>query len=682
MSLHDGFFLSVEHIDMVSEKAQIKINKAPRNAIRYRPDIDGLRAIAVIAVVLFHAFPDKFSNGFAGVDVFFVISGFLITKIICQSLDDGSFSFSYFYARRVQRLLPSLLFVLISFWAISRSLLLPEDFILLGKHLWGAATFTSNFVFLLENDYFDVANVYKPLLHLWSLAVEEQYYLIWPVFLSCIFIFGSKRFLKLFVLSSILMSIFFIFVMHEYRDALFYMLPARVCELSLGGFLGVVRPRQHNYFYEFIKHKICYASLLFLLMLTLFLPFGLAIEKPLIVTFSCVLTALLIASGMVGPANRFLSNKYFVYLGLISYPLYLWHWPLISLCYLTLPGELNTELAMPSMASLMLAISGAALLAVFSREVIERLVNRLISYFSSKSYPSKAVLISGLLTLTLVGIVGFLSQKGVFLTEHQIRAVEFKQQALKRGPDYANGSCFIGNPQFSIDHFDHNLCFSKRGTAGPNVFMWGDSYASTYFYSMSKVVNHMGGSFSAIAAASCPPIISFFHEGMPNCQNINGFVLNHIENHDYSTLVLSANWLGSLIRIPNFEAQDLEDTVKQLESVGVTNIVVVGQAPWWRLRLYRLLQHNYILKGYRLPRHADQWLQNGLFFEDKKLKKIFSKYEKVHYLSVLDHICGQNSCPVVIDLNGRMGELTTFDDGHPSFNQAHVTVKLIEKFIK
>jgi len=151
--------------------------------VKYRPDIDGLRAVAVLSVVVFHAFPELMKGGFIGVDIFFVISGFLISTIIFQNLDRGTFSFSEFYARRIRRIFPALLLVLIATYGFGWFALLADEYKQLGKHIVAGAGFVSNLVLWSEAGYFDNSAETKPLLHLWSLGIEEQFYIIWPFIL-------------------------------------------------------------------------------------------------------------------------------------------------------------------------------------------------------------------------------------------------------------------------------------------------------------------------------------------------------------------------------------------------------------------------------------------------------------------------------------------------------------------
>src|SRR5579859_3935441 len=207
------------------------------HVIKYRPDVDGLRAVAVISVVIFHAFPTLLSGGFVGVDVFFVISGYLITSIIVSDLDDGRFSFATFYTRRIRRLFPALLVVLAACLVAGWFLLLPDEYQQLGKHVAGGAAFIANFIFWKEANYFDTSANTKILLHLWSLGVEEQYYLIWPALVLAV----RKTRFNLALISIVLLVGSFAISVHSAATnppAAFYSPLSRFWELLAGGLLA------------------------------------------------------------------------------------------------------------------------------------------------------------------------------------------------------------------------------------------------------------------------------------------------------------------------------------------------------------------------------------------------------------------------------------------------------------
>ena len=205
---------------------------------KYRPDIDGLRAIAVIAVLAFHAFPTFAESGFVGVDIFFVISGYLISTIIVQALEDGTFTFREFYARRIRRILPALNLILIFTYILGWWVLLAEEFKQLSKHILSSVVFVSNFVLRNDLGYFDNSAESKPLLHLWSLAIEEQFYLIWPFLL---WVAWKRKFNLLGVAFSLgLLSLILSVVgTHKYPQATFYFPHTRCWELLFGSVLAI-----------------------------------------------------------------------------------------------------------------------------------------------------------------------------------------------------------------------------------------------------------------------------------------------------------------------------------------------------------------------------------------------------------------------------------------------------------
>ncbi|PXA98275.1 acyltransferase, partial [Nostoc sp. 3335mG] len=208
--------------------------------MQYRSDIDGLRAVAVGGVVLFHALPWSLTGGFIGVDVFFVLSGYLITAIIRGEAERGEFSIAKFYERRFRRIMPALLAVVIATTIASVVILPPTELRAYGKSLLGVAGFASNFVFWLDSGYFDASSAEKPLLHTWSLAVEEQFYILWPIIAAALVGTGRKRALPIFVWATVIMSLALAaYMVRADPSQAFYLLPSRAWELGLGALLAV-----------------------------------------------------------------------------------------------------------------------------------------------------------------------------------------------------------------------------------------------------------------------------------------------------------------------------------------------------------------------------------------------------------------------------------------------------------
>ncbi|MER1647635.1 acyltransferase [Enterobacter hormaechei] len=296
--------------------------------IKYRPEIDGLRAIAVILVVVYHAFPTVIPGGFIGVDIFFVISGFLITSILKAEISTGKYSIKEFYRRRIDRLFPALLLVMFSVYIFGWFTLFSDEFMQLGKQLAGGAGFIANIVLYSETGYFNATSATKPFLHLWSLGIEEQFYLLFPIILY----FSYRKKLNLVLVVGILAAISFalnIFSISENIERTFYLPQYRHWELLLGAILALLLHGEKG------KQPIkLLASALTVLSVAVIIitAFTLTSAAPfpgwyalLPVVASVFLIYGLQSDSLIKPI---LSSRPFVFVGLISYPLYLWHWPL------------------------------------------------------------------------------------------------------------------------------------------------------------------------------------------------------------------------------------------------------------------------------------------------------------------------------------------------------------------
>ena len=300
-----------------------------RPHVAYRPDIDGLRAIAVLAVVGFHYFPERVPGGFVGVDVFFVISGYLITSILLRSLQDGTFSIAGFYGRRVRRIFPALAVILAASFVLGWALLMPLEFKQLGKQIVSGALFVANFLFWSEAGGYFFNPEAKPLLHLWSLSIEEQFYIVWPVLLWFVW---SRRWPLLSTIAAITFVSFATNIILTTNDPVagFFSPISRAWELGLGALLAYWHTSMKGEAYPSSNRGLSMIGLLmiggtiFLLDKTATFP-GWWAAVPVLGTF------LVIAAGPGSLLNqRLLSVPALVWIGLISYPLYLWHWVLLT----------------------------------------------------------------------------------------------------------------------------------------------------------------------------------------------------------------------------------------------------------------------------------------------------------------------------------------------------------------
>lgn len=462
----------------------------------YRPDIDGLRAVAVLSVVLFHAFPNFLQGGFIGVDIFFIISGYLIGSILIKGMQQGTFSFADFYARRVRRIFPALAVVLVAVLAFGWFALFPDEFRKLGRHVFGGTAFISNFFLWNEVGYFDTAAETKPLLHLWSLGIEEQFYIFWPVLLAL----ASRLRWNMLAMALVLGAVSFamnIFGVHKFASATFYSPASRVWELLMGAslaymtvnhlrpFVGVRRPHGVSQF-EFdgarMRHAASVAGLA-LLAVAMFI----VTRKDAFPGWWALLpttgAVLLIAAGPQAVVNRYLlSNRVMVWIGLVSYPLYLWHWPLLSYAQIIESGTPSSK------------VRGAAVLASF---VLAIATYWLVEKPLRGTTRGRAKVIGLSLVMLALGVGGIAIYRMKGLPQ---RASVVDNAALQKDlivvEDRNNALACKARYGFKLDS---EYCLMDDVKRDPTVVVIGDSHAyhlnagqSRYWNARGENVLHLG----------------------------------------------------------------------------------------------------------------------------------------------------------------------------------------------
>jgi peptidoglycan/LPS O-acetylase OafA/YrhL len=388
---------------------------------KYRPDIDGLRAVAVLAVVAFHAFPSWIKGGFIGVDVFFVISGYLISTIIFENLDRGTFSFTEFYARRIKRIFPALIIVLVACFIFGWFVLVGDEYKRLGAQVFAGSFFTSNFLFWRMAGYFDKWAYAKPLLNLWSLGIEEQFYIVWPLVLWL----GFKRRYNLLSISVVIGSASFFLNIYQVdvnSVADFYSPLTRFWELMSGGILAWVKLYKSNLLdNKLIKKDLILSTFSFFGFALIIFGFfyindgmGFPGVWALIPVFG---SALIIYSGPKALVNRLiLSNSIAVWFGLISFPLYLWHWPLLSFARILHSQYLSV---------------GIRIFCIFSSIVLAWVTYKFIELPIRRVKVSRYVLIKLVILITLIGFAGAYSYyKNGFLDREVASSIGSSKEAL------------------------------------------------------------------------------------------------------------------------------------------------------------------------------------------------------------------------------------------------------------
>lgn len=362
----------------------------------YRPDIDGLRAVAVLCVVIFHAFPSLLPGGFIGVDIFFVMSGYLISTIIFESLINCKFSFFEFYLRRAKRIFPSLIVILFFCYVVGWNILFSLEFKGLSKHIFSGSIFLSNMASFMESGYFDVSADFKPLLHLWSLGIEEQFYIVWPLVLWLSW--KRKANFKYVIILCIFLSFALnLWTVNKNTNAAFYLPHMRFWELLIGSLLAyytVFEKTETSRLAARYSGKLSMIGAILLIISLVFISKEKAFPGwwALVPT---VATACLIMAGPTAWINRkLLSLDWMVWIGLISFPLYLWHWPLMSFVRILLDGHVSAYM-------MCLVIITSVLMSWLTYEFIETPIR--FGEFSKRSYYA----LTGLLMLT--GMVGLFS---------------------------------------------------------------------------------------------------------------------------------------------------------------------------------------------------------------------------------------------------------------------------------
>jgi peptidoglycan/LPS O-acetylase OafA/YrhL len=444
----------------------------------YRKDIDGLRCLAVVPVVAFHAFPHLLTGGFVGVDVFFVISGFLISGQIQNELRAKRFSISGFYARRVRRIFPALTIVLLSTLALGWALLLPSEFAQLIKHVIGGATFSSNFVLWNEVGYFDKASELKPLLHLWSLGVEEQFYILWPIILMAVYRLNWPAGLTILIVAGLSFGSSLWWIRHDPSGAFFLPFP-RFWELLLGALLAELPERVRAR--PILRDLGSFAGLAAILVATVALSQD-SHYPGLRAVLPTLGAAVLIASGTQALVNKhLLSSRLFVAIGKISYPLYLWHWPLLSFLDITNAGSAPIRLCV---------VAVSIVLAGLTWRLIERPIR---AQPSPRFAPQLAVALTGVLLLALASLRIDTLSVALNLTAPDAYEWPASMNATKE--------C---RAKYGLPDYPEPFCVESRPDLPPSVMIIGDSNANHWMPGLAQA--YLNLNVINIGGGGCLPI--------------------------------------------------------------------------------------------------------------------------------------------------------------------------------
>ena len=652
---------------MVIVRASLQQRIGDFYKLKYRAEIDGLRALAVIPVILFHAGFELFSGGFVGVDVFFVISGYLITTILIEDIENKRFSIVNFYERRARRILPALFFVMLVCIPFAWMWMLPSQMKDFSQSLVAVSLFASNILFWRESGYFDAAAEEKPLLHTWSLAVEEQYYVLFPIFLILAWRFGKNR---VFWMIVVMAAISLLLSEQGWRDkatANFYLAPTRAWELFAGSIASFVVQKQG-------VQKNNFLATLGLVAIT-FSIFFYDETTPFPSVYALVpvlgVVLLVIYADKETYASKLLSTKGFVGIGLISYSAYLWHQPLFAFARIS-SFEHPTIL-------LMLALS---LLSIFLAYISWRYIEQ---PFRKKAQMSRQkiflVSVTGILMFATLGVVGH-KTNGFFdyiTTQHQRDVLRTALPSPKRADCHTGGRDYL-NYSNSCEYFSSNT----------TVAVFGDSHTVELAYALAEKLQTEGHGVKHLSFSGCVPIYGS-EQNLDHFVNVNGIkecaswtkqtIDGLIADERISTVVISYRIAYSLYGDHENTYPHLIDErgdknrrliwsslitmIQKLEEAGKKTIFV-QQAP----ELPRFI-------GYLVPKN-DETFAEGVS-RSWWHKRVSFVYENINDLSMItdvidlaDVFCEENLCFSVLD-----NKALYFDDNHMSVAGARLAAHAI-----
>jgi peptidoglycan/LPS O-acetylase OafA/YrhL len=640
--------------------------------MRYRPEIDGLRAVAVIPVILFHAGVQTFSGGFVGVDIFFVISGFLITSIIAAELNQGRFSILTFYERRARRILPALFLVMATTLPLAWLWLLPQEMQDFSQSLVAVPTFTSNLLFWQTSGYFAPATELKPMLHTWSLAVEEQFYVFFPLLLMLIWRLGMKWVLAVLLVAALGSLGAAEWTAHTKPIASFYLLPTRAWELLVGAFVALymARPRSGPPT-PAMTAQLGSAVGLALVTYAVFwydkqTPFpGLYALPPtlgaaLIILFASPQTAV----------GKLLASKPFVSIGLISYSAYLWHQPLLALA--------KYKMGHPHDQSILLMLAAASLaLAWLSWRYVEA------PFRNPKAFTRQQIFglsLAGNALFIGLGVWGNLAEgyPNRFLRMDAVYA--HRGEPLQRLEE-----CFLLTANASTLNVDN--CAKRKGRPG-NILLLGDSHAASVYPGLAEYLDQHHQALGMITASYCLPLLEHFPPNRsvtatPRCEAINQKIMGLIQSHHFDLIVVStymSEWGFKEDKGANYPGyyQDFLAKIKALNAS--TPVLMVGHLPVWTASLPQLVLRESVDRAYSsvsdIPDHSPLGVQEGLFAVDQKLKADLGALD-IPYVSLVDRLCPQGACQRFVPTEqGR--RLMSFDYGHLGLeSSAYVAQQII-----
>lgn len=608
-------------------------------------------------MIAYHAFPTRLRGGFIGVDVFFVLSGFLISGNIFHGIARGSFSLVEFYGRRCRRIIPALAVVLVAVTSLSFLVSSGIFFNRLGRHLVAGATFTSNILLLRESGYFDAASELKPFLHLWSLGIEEQFYLFWPALL----LLASWARLKRAVLVLALVGVSFAVNLrwaahHPAKD--FYLLQSRLWELLAGCALALFRGASSAATDG--THERPFADQMALLGFALLSVAAIVIDNHSRfpgwwASLPTGATCLIIAAGPSASLNRtVLSHRGMVFVGLISYPLYLWHWPLLALLR-------DAQGAEPSAIARLTVVALAFALSFLTYRFVERPTQRFFSFRRAGWAKSPAFAVgASVMLLGALALVGLSIQRDVLVSrdsKNHPLAYELQKYAAYDNSATQVGRCFVDTSR-AFDGFAEP-CYRGDGQKS-QILLLGDSHAAHLYPGLAEVLRGSPVDLLQLNASRCPPLLGA-QRGLPeSCRQANEFAFHVARQRRPWLVILDAEWT-TYSGQADF-APKLAETIRSLLREGVEHVVVIGPVPDWRPALRDVLEKQFLRVGSPLPPRTKRGLDPSLFAANERVRRDATE-AGARFISLTDRVCDATGCLTFVGPNVS-SDLIVYDTDH------------------
>lgn len=627
--------------------------------MKYRREIDGLRAIAVLPVILFHAGLSIFSGGFVGVDVFFVISGYLITTIILAEMEQGKFSIVNFYERRARRILPVLFFVMLLTIFGAWHFLPPSDMKDFAQSLVAVCVFASNILFWQKSGYFDTSTELKPLLHTWSLAVEEQYYVIFPLVLLLTWRFGRRSIVVVLASAGLISLGLAQWGSIRMPTAAFYLLPARGWELLVGALAAFYLSNEARRPAGRVTSELGAITGLLLIMYAIFFydkhtPFpGFYALVP---TLGAALIILFAHQNTI--IGKLIGTPVLVGIGVISYSAYLWHQPLFAF------GRHGGLTEIDQTAFLLLTVVSLGL-AYLSWRFIEQpfrdktRINR-TAIFIFALVGNMFFIGFGLFGHKKNGDIGQLNQEQKEFLGYFDNAAPSWNYFKKTGMNqkyrddcnfYDMGKYLAGtDSKIPVDSISKS-CYTPTRTSDRQIFIWGDSHAQQLYFGLNEVLKR-DFDVLQVASSGCTAALTVADDKLDSCVHSNWFAFESIRKLKPKFVIVGQNLGQSL--------GNMEELSKALLDIGVGKVLFTGPSPHWQPNLPTVVAAKLLPN---VPRRTLRGLEKSAFIQDATIKAGLAQHPGLNYISLIDYFCDSGGCVVYYGDDPKKG-LTTWDYGH------------------